>query len=48
MSRDTKRKVNKWTMIICLTLVACFYIYPVFLMGRGRLAGNRPESADWF
>ena len=32
MSRDTKRKVSKWTMIICLTLVACFYIYPVFLM----------------
>ena len=32
MSRDTKRKVSKWTMIICLTIVACFYIYPVFLM----------------
>lgn len=32
MRRETKRRLKKWIMIICLTIVACFYIYPVFLM----------------
>lgn len=32
MRRETKRRLKKWIMIVCLTLVACFYIYPVFLM----------------
>lgn len=32
MRRETKRRISKWTMIICLFVVACFYIYPVFLM----------------
>lgn len=32
MRRETKRRVKKWIMVICLTIVACFYIYPVFLM----------------
>lgn len=32
MRRETKRRIRKWTMIVCLLIVACFYIYPVFLM----------------
>ncbi|MDE6405016.1 MAG: carbohydrate ABC transporter permease [Lachnospiraceae bacterium] len=32
MRRETKRKVRKWTLVIGLLVVACFYIYPVFLM----------------
>lgn len=32
MRRETKRRIKKWIMVICLTIVACFYIYPVFLM----------------
>ena len=32
MRRETKRRIKKWIMVICLAIVACFYIYPVFLM----------------
>ena len=55
MLRETRRKISKWTMIICLLVVACFYIYPVFLMVMnsfkpfGEIIGNVlafPKSFD--
>ena len=55
MRRETRRKISKWTMIICLLVVACSYIYPVFLMVMnsfkpfGEIIGNVlafPKSFD--
>lgn len=55
MLRETRRKISKWTMIICLLVVACSYIYPVFLMVMnsfkpfGEIIGNVlafPKSFD--